>query len=72
MKYLALILLLTGCQADLKMTVTDADGSIKCEVTAKTARQITMAMQDCETATIISGKVAISDETVQALGRKIP
>jgi len=69
--YMALIALtltlLTSCQAHMSIVMTDQWGTSR-EITIDSVRRTAIGMSNDEV-TIITGQVAINDETVQALGK---
>ena len=69
MKYLILLLLLTGCTGHISVTLT-GENTLQHTITVETARR-TMVAIDGGQVTVITGQVAIDDATVQALGREI-
>jgi hypothetical protein len=57
----------TGCAADIDLTMTDVEcGTV--EVNYKSARKAAISMS-CEGITVITGEVAINNESVQVLTR---
>ena len=67
MKYLMILLLLAGCSGTIEIKLT-GEGVIEHTIKVETSRR-TMVAVDGGQVTVITGQVAINDETVQALGR---
>jgi len=67
---LALIVFLTGCKAHIEVRVTDPITGAANTVVSETSRQQVIQV-DGSKVSIITGKVAISDATVQALGANV-
>lgn len=68
MRYLIILLLLAGCRGTIEIKLT-GQGVIEHTIKVETSRR-TMVAVDGGQVTIITGQVAINDETVQALGRE--
>ena len=68
--YLIILFLLTSCSGTITVKLTNPEG-ISNNIEVETARR-TLVSIDGAQVTIITGQVAISDETVQALGRTAP
>lgn len=70
MKYLSLIFifLLSGCAADITLTMGANMDCPETKLEFESARRTAISV-NCGTATIITGQVTINDETVQVLGK---
>ena len=66
---LLLLLLLGACKGTIHLVLT-GNNVIEHDITVETSRR-TMVAVDGSQVTIITGQVAIDDETVKALGRDI-
>ena len=64
---LLVVVLLAGCRGTIEIKLT-GEGMIEHTIKVETSRR-TMVAVDGGQVTVITGQVAINDETVQALGR---
>ena len=69
MRYLIILLLLVGCRGTIEIKLT-GENLIEHTIKVETSRR-TMVAVDGGQVTVITGQVAINDETVQALGRDV-
>lgn len=67
MRSFILVLLLTGCAANIQIITIDPDTGITTNITVESARRTAISTPNV---TVITGQVLINDETVQVLAKE--